>query len=103
MKIRALISFAGDLTLAKGAVYDYANTEHAESLIAAGFAEEVKDGAVTPAPGDKPSKVEIMKRLDVLDVKYDKRATRDTLLKLLASAESDGTEPEDEPGDGTPT
>jgi hypothetical protein len=90
------------LTLAQGAVYDCADIGHAKQLIAAGFAEEVKDGTVTPAPGDKLSKAEIMKRLDTLEVEYDKRANKDELMDLLAAAESDTTgEEPSTTGDGT--
>jgi hypothetical protein len=89
MKIRAKVSFAGDLTLAQGTVSECDDTALAQSLIDAGFAEEVKDGTMTPAPGDKLSKAEIIKRLDALEVEYSKSASKDVLLELLAEAESD--------------
>jgi hypothetical protein len=111
MKIRAKISFAGDLTLAQGAVSECSDETLAGSLIKAGFAEEAKDGTVTPAPGDKLPKAEIIERLKTLEVEYSKSATRDVLLGLLADAESeppieepsgDGSTPAEEPtGDGS--
>lgn len=43
MKIKALISFSGALTMAKGEVREYGNKEVISDLVRAGYVEEVKE------------------------------------------------------------
>jgi hypothetical protein len=87
MKIKALVSFAGDVTLAQGAVCDCANETLASQLIKAGFAEEVKD-APTDSGEDDLTKAQIKEKLNALGVPYDDRANKAALLAILADAEA---------------
>ncbi len=46
MKIKALVSFAGEISLAKGETVETANEKLAVSLISCGYAERVNENEV---------------------------------------------------------
>lgn len=57
MKIKALVSFSGKLSMHKDEITEYGNKAVLQDLLQAGYVEEVKNNDSKPDNKSKPSRV----------------------------------------------